>query len=413
MKKFYATLTLLILLVGSSFSQYVNRVEASSYDFSENLDLQAIASIYGDAYNLEDFERRLNNPYNRISNLDLNYDGQVDYLRVVSSSDRFVHIIVIQAVIGRNRFQDVATIEVEKDRHGHQFVQVIGNEYMYGYDYIIEPVYISRPALSLFLFGNLYRPWRSPYFWGYYPHYYRAWHPCSVHRYRDYVHNHINVHHHYNHVQQRRSHGASHLHRDLSRSDYSRSHPNRSFSKRNTGVRNQRELSNNRVSQSRDSRNSRNSSSVRNSSNTRQGSSRVNNSRTGNSRNESTRSNSNRNSSNRNNSSSVSNRNDNRSGSSKNSSNRGTSTRQSSNKKSQSGSSVRNTGSRSSSSKAVNQRGSSSPKRSSVNNGRSQSSNKKSSNTSTRSSNKKRSNATASRSNGSSSSKRSSSNSRR
>lgn len=403
MKKFYATLTLLVLFFGTSFSQYVNRVEATSYDFSENLDLQAIASVYGDAYNLEDFERRLNNPYNRISNLDLNYDGQVDYLRVVSSSDRFVHIIVIQAVIGRNRFQDVATIEVEKDRHGHQFVQVIGNEYLYGYDYIIEPIYISRPALSLFLFGNLYRPWRSPYFWGYYPHYYRAWHPCSVHRYRDYVHHHVNIHHHYNHVQQRRSHRASHLHRDLSRSDYSRSHPNRSFAKRNTGVRNQRELSNNRVSQSRDSRSNRNSGSVRNGNSTRQGSSRVVNNR-----NESTRNGSRSNSSTR-----VSNRNENNSGSSRNSNNRGSSTRQSSSKNGQSGSSVRNTGNRSSKSSSVNQRRSSSPKRSSVNSGRSQSSNKKSSNTSTRSSNKKRSNATASRSNGSSISKRSSSNSRR
>lgn len=57
-------------------------VVAQNYDISDNLDLQAVASIFGESNDLEDFERRLNDPSLQISNLDLNRDNYVDYLRV-------------------------------------------------------------------------------------------------------------------------------------------------------------------------------------------------------------------------------------------------------------------------------------------------------------------------------------------
>ncbi len=118
------------------YAQDVTTVEATDSDISENLDLEAVASVFGESEDLEDFEKRLNDPETQISNLDLNEDGEVDYLRVIESSKEETHLVTIQAVIGEDLFQDVAVIDVEKDSESETQVQVVGDVYMYGPDYI-------------------------------------------------------------------------------------------------------------------------------------------------------------------------------------------------------------------------------------------------------------------------------------
>ena len=105
--------TLMSFLFLSSLAQDRTLVNAASSEISDNLDLRAVASIFGDSRDLEDFERRLNDPKNQISNLDLNNDNQVDYLRVIESVEGNTHLIVLQSVLGKDLFQDVATVEVE------------------------------------------------------------------------------------------------------------------------------------------------------------------------------------------------------------------------------------------------------------------------------------------------------------
>ena len=147
-------------------------VQAQSNDISYNLDLQAVASIFGESRDLQEFEMRLNDYDAQISNLDLNNDGEVDYLRVVESSENNVHLVVIQAVLDRDVYQDVASIVVDRSRYEKTYVQVIGDPYLYGNNYIIEPMYVSTPSIFSFFFGNTYSSWSSPYYWGYYPRYY-------------------------------------------------------------------------------------------------------------------------------------------------------------------------------------------------------------------------------------------------
>jgi hypothetical protein len=60
-------------------------------EISDNLDLRAVASIFGDSRNLQDFERRLNDEL-QISNLDLNNDNEVDYLRVIETVENRTHV---------------------------------------------------------------------------------------------------------------------------------------------------------------------------------------------------------------------------------------------------------------------------------------------------------------------------------
>lgn len=217
-------------------------INATSSEISDNLDLRAIASIFGDAKDLEDFERQLNDPKIQISNLDLNDDNQVDYLRVIESVEGNTHLIIVQSVLGRDTFQDVATIEVEKDRNNQVRVQVVGDVYMYGQNYIYEPVYITTPIIYSSFWIPTYRPYCSVWYWNYYPTFYYAWNPCPVFRYRNNISLFINFNHHYNYVNTRSCHRAVALYEGRRANYCERVAPNRSFAYRNNSVKNRYEL---------------------------------------------------------------------------------------------------------------------------------------------------------------------------
>ena len=296
MKSQILSLSLLATLSFSTlFAQDRTTVTATNSEISDNLDLRAVASIFGDSENLEDFERRLNDPKSQISNLDLNEDNQVDYMRVIETIEGNTHIIVIQSVLGRDTFQDVASIEVEKDRNNRIQVQVVGDVYMYGQNYIYEPVYSYTPVIYSSFWVNNYRPYCSTWYWGYYPSYYVAWNPFPIFRYRNHISFHINSYHHYNYVNIRRCQTAYNVYYNGGRRGiaYQNQHPNRSFTSRNTSYTNRYELDQkrnirtvsprNEVATANGRINSR-PESVRNTT-----TGRVNSVRTDNARNESTR----------------------------------------------------------------------------------------------------------------------------
>ncbi len=234
--------TLMSLLVVSSFAQDRTTVNATSSEISDNLDLRAVASIFGDSRDLEDFENRLNDPKNQISNLDLNGDNQVDYLRVVESVERRAHIIVLQSVLGKDTFQDVATLEVEKDSNNRARVQVVGDVFMYGNNYIYEPVYVHTPVIYSYFWVPNYRPYCSTWYWGYYPSHFYAWNPFPIFRYRNHIGLHINFGHHYNYVNYRRCQVAYNNYYGRRGNGYERQYPNRSFNSRNASYTNRYEL---------------------------------------------------------------------------------------------------------------------------------------------------------------------------
>jgi len=120
-----SSILLSVFFTFSVVAQDHTTVTATSSEISDNLDLRAIASLFGDAKDLDDFEQKLNDPKTQISNLDLNNDNQVDYLRVVESVEGNTHLIIIQSVLGKDNYQDVATIQVEKDDHNKVQVQVV------------------------------------------------------------------------------------------------------------------------------------------------------------------------------------------------------------------------------------------------------------------------------------------------
>jgi len=168
-QKIANTLMLLMAFGYGIVAQDVTTVEAASQEISDNLDLEAVATIFAESKDLEAFEYALNDPETQISNLDLNEDNQVDYLRVMESSENETHVVALQAVLGEDLYQDVVTIEVDKDPDGNPTVQLVGDVYLYGPNYIIEPVYVYRPVIFSIFWRPVYRPYRSVFYWGYYP----------------------------------------------------------------------------------------------------------------------------------------------------------------------------------------------------------------------------------------------------
>ena len=238
----------ILIFVNTINSQTRTTVNATNSEISDNLDLKAVASIFGDSENLEDFEKRINDPKYKISNLDLNNDNLVDYLRVIESVERNTHLIVIQAILEKDIFQDVATIEVERDENNRMQVQVVGDVYMYGNNYIYEPVYVHSPRLFTYFWTPNYRIYHSRWNWGYYPQYYYNWRPFPTYRYHRNVRIWINYNNNYNYVNVRRSTVAINLHRNVRANSYEVRNPERSFERRNTSVSNRYELDRSRTS---------------------------------------------------------------------------------------------------------------------------------------------------------------------
>lgn len=231
---FILTLGSLFMVPYAAMADETVTVTATSSDISENLDLKTVATLFGQAKDLEQFEALLNTPDSAFSNLDLNGDGEVDYLRVIETADDNRHLVVIQAVLAKDIYQDVASIFVEKDANNQVTVQVIGDEYIYGADYIIEPVYIYQPVIYDWFWGPSWVCWHSPYYWGYWPGW---WHPyhcidpflywdhCYWHHYHHPICSYRTGHHHHHHYRP--------MHDRVRRNDLAHRHPDRSFAMRN------------------------------------------------------------------------------------------------------------------------------------------------------------------------------------
>jgi hypothetical protein len=170
----------------------------------DNFDLFGALELFKQSSSTEEYEKALNDKNKQINNLDLNSDGYVDYLKVVDRSTKNDKILILQAILGENESQDIAVLEMEKKGDDLASVQVIGDEALYGKDYIVEPkdetarnenfsapttVFVnvwSWPSIS-YLYGPRYMVWVSPYYWRAYPIWWQPWQPLGWHIYRPFI----------------------------------------------------------------------------------------------------------------------------------------------------------------------------------------------------------------------------------
>ena len=219
-------------------AQNQTTVKAVSDDISNNLDLEVVAALFGESENLMDFEQKLNDPFARISNLDLNEDDEVDYLRVIDNSFGNEHIITIQAVIGFDLYQDVATIDVVKTNTGTSQVQVTGNNYVFGSDFIISVMYEILPSIFDYLWNSIFYTWESPYSYNNYPSCYCACTPTTTIVYNTNIYNYGNVNNYYHYTSVSIRTTPNEKLEKYRRNDIEILNPDNSFVSRNNGLKN-------------------------------------------------------------------------------------------------------------------------------------------------------------------------------
>ena len=211
------------------------RVVAASEDISLGLDLQAVAAAFAQSATVRDFETLLNDRSYMLNNLDLNGDGYIDYLRVMETVEGYNHLFVIQAALGANIYQDVATVVAELPSVATATVQVIGAPYIYGPNYIIQPTFVATPLIFAHLMRPVYTAWSSPWFYGYYPSCYRRVAPVYVNHYQAYVSTYMGR---STYCRQVTRVTVTHytkvevVTRNVCRNDYGRQHPEKSYSSR-------------------------------------------------------------------------------------------------------------------------------------------------------------------------------------
>lgn len=194
----------------------------------DNLNLYAVLDIFQKSETLEEFEKSLNTENSKVNNLDLNHDDKTDYIKVIDNVKGTAHAIVLQVAVNARENQDVAVIEVERDDKDNVKIQVVGDELLYGKNYIIEPKQETDkkrssstpnpgyggntqvtnitnnyyndnttynngaydywyPASSWTIVRYMYYPtytvYVSPWSWGYYPVYWNPWRPLFWHSY--------------------------------------------------------------------------------------------------------------------------------------------------------------------------------------------------------------------------------------
>ncbi len=161
-------------------------IVAPTSEAAEGLDLQAVSELFKDSKNLEEFEKNLNDPDEGVNNLDLDDNGDVDYIRVVEEIADDTHVIILQAALGEDQFQDVATIEVEKGDGDEAYnMQVHGNDEIYGENYYVAPahVHIHTWPVIAWIYRPVYRPYRSAFYFGFYPRWWRPYRPVTFNVY--------------------------------------------------------------------------------------------------------------------------------------------------------------------------------------------------------------------------------------
>ena len=173
-----------------------NRLEVPGDHFS----LEGALELFKKSASPEEFEKMLNSSGSKVNNLDLNGDGDIDYIKVIDRNEGTVHAFILQAVVSETEGQDIAVIELEKLANGKAVLQITGDADIYGIETIIEPTEEVRinagtstartvvnvwtwPSVQYIYSPYYYSAWISPWGWSMRPMWWRPWRQVSYFEY--------------------------------------------------------------------------------------------------------------------------------------------------------------------------------------------------------------------------------------
>ncbi|QBZ99077.1 hypothetical protein GS03_02599 [Flavobacterium sangjuense] len=194
-------LLLVILGITTAFSQEDTRPVNTGDDFS----LEGALELFKNSNSLEEFEKSMNQENNQVNNLDLDGDGQTDYINVEDIKENDSHVIIMSTYLTETEKQDIAIIALEKTGDGKAVLQIEGNEDLFPKNTLLEPsteekgavqnlkaesnvavIENASPTVNVWLWPSvryLYAPtyvvWVSPYRWRVYPRWWKPWRPIS------------------------------------------------------------------------------------------------------------------------------------------------------------------------------------------------------------------------------------------
>lgn len=185
----------------------------------DNLDLYAVLTLFQKSKTIEEFEKSLNEQKTGINNLDLNLDKKVDFITVTTKKEGEAFTFILNTAVSKTESQDIAVIIVDKDKSGKVTMQIVGDQELYGKNYVIEPAKSATPAVTAnpgysgtqpaavstpatttviietvpivqYVYSPVYVPYYPPYHYGFYPPYFTAFAVIAigVYRHNNYYH---------------------------------------------------------------------------------------------------------------------------------------------------------------------------------------------------------------------------------
>jgi len=214
MKKFNRLLLFIFLLSITHLAQAQNIPDSTGLP-GDNFSLEGALEMFKKSSSPEEFEKLINSENNGVNNLDLDNDGNTDYVKVIDKKEGDAHAFVLQVAVSEKENQDIAVIELEKAGANNAVLQIVGDEDIYGEQTIVEPSDdavsfvdpVSRvangphaaqddynynsvngiivnvwmwPAVR-FVYAPAYTVWVSPWSWRLHPVWWRPWRPLYWH----------------------------------------------------------------------------------------------------------------------------------------------------------------------------------------------------------------------------------------
>lgn len=154
-------------------------------NLGEGLNLQMLGDMVKNSTNAQDIEDKLNST-GSINNLDLDNDGNVDYLKVTEYGDGNNRGLSFTVDLADGQTQEVATVVLDKSQNNVN-MNIQGNNDLYGNQGYYTSRYSAGDILLMHYLFSYHRPYYSPYHYGYYPRGYRSYHSIPMHSYRSRV----------------------------------------------------------------------------------------------------------------------------------------------------------------------------------------------------------------------------------
>jgi len=184
--KLIIALATLTLGVASALAQGGSMTVTPASESATGLDLYAVAELFKNSETLEKFEQSLNDPQTGINNLDVDQNGQVDFIRVTEKVADNTHLIILQTAVNESEFQDVATIAVDRESGERYNLHIQGDTRLYGANYYVVPASNNFGAWNVvrWLFRPNYSVYVSPYSYTVLPRWWNVRHPVALSLYR-------------------------------------------------------------------------------------------------------------------------------------------------------------------------------------------------------------------------------------